>query len=164
MTTEERLSALEHRLQVAEDHLEILRLLNSYGPLADSGSSGPVSQLWVKGGFYDISLPEGGSARLKAPEDLIDLYEGEGHMAMVREGLAHFTGTPRITVKGDGAQAVGYSLVISKKGDGWIVWRAAINEWTLTRTAEGWRIVERFNRVLNGSPVSHETMRKVLVS
>ena len=37
MTTEDRLAALEVRLQAAEDHLAILNLLNSYGPLVDSG-------------------------------------------------------------------------------------------------------------------------------
>jgi hypothetical protein len=37
LSTEERLAALETRLRVAEDKLEILDLLNSYGPLVDSG-------------------------------------------------------------------------------------------------------------------------------
>jgi hypothetical protein len=72
------------------------------------------------------------------------------------------TGTPKISIDGDAAQAVGYSLVILREGERWIVWRAAVNHWTLTRTATGWRIVERFNRSLNGSPESHETMRKVI--
>ena len=42
------------------------------------------------------------------------------------------------------------------------VWRAAINRWTLVRTPDGWRIAERFNRALDGSADSHDTMRKVL--
>jgi hypothetical protein len=44
----------------------------------------------------------------------------------------------------------------------WRLWRAAINHWVLERTAGGWRIAERFNRVLDGSPESHATIRKVL--
>jgi hypothetical protein len=72
------------------------------------------------------------------------------------------TAPPKISVKGDAAQAVGYSLVILREGDHWFVWRAAINHWTLTRTPDGWRIVERHNRALNGSPESLDTMRKVM--
>ena len=47
-------------------------------------------------------------------------------------------------MKGDTAQAVGYSFVVLKEGDRWFLWRAAINEWTLVRTPDGWRIKERY--------------------
>ena len=90
------------------------------------------------------------------------MYESEGHMGLVHAGVSHLTATPRIAVDGDSARAVGYSFVVLKEGDRWFVWRGAINEWTLERTAEGWRIRERFNRTLDGSAESLETMRKVL--
>jgi hypothetical protein len=157
-----RLLELEKRLRAAEDHLEILNLLNGYGPLVDSGSSEPAADLWVKGGGYNFSGGMSGGTRLEAPEQLVAMYESEGHKGLVSTGVSHFTGTPKITVDGDSARAIGYSFVILKEGERWFIWRGAINEWTLARTSAGWRIAERVNRTLDGSPDSHELMRKVL--
>ena len=160
MSVEDRLAALEKRVQAAEDQLEIIRLLNSYGPLVDSGESQPAAHLWVEGGAYDI----GGGHRLHAYDELASMYDGKGHQDLIHTGSAHLTAPARITVKGDTAEAVAYSFVVLKKkdGEGWDFWRAAANHWTLIRTAEGWRIKERFNRVLDGSPACHDTLRKAL--
>lgn len=162
MADEDRISALEARLRAAEDHLAILNLLNSYGPLVDSGSAQDAPGLWIEGGGYNFSLPGGGTGRLEAPAGLAGMYRGDGHMGLVGTGVSHLTATPRIKVDGDKASAVGYSFVILKEGDRWIVWRGAINQWSLVRTPDGWRIEERFNRTLDGSAESHATMRKVL--
>jgi hypothetical protein len=159
---DDRLAALEARVRRAEDHLEILNLLNSYGPLVDSGSSAEAPGLWIDGGGYNFSLPDGGTGRLEAPDGLAGMYEGDGHMGLVNTGVSHLTATPRVKVEGDRATAVGYSFVILKEGERWFVWRAAINQWSLVRTPGGWRIEERLNRTLNGAKESHEVMRKVL--
>jgi SnoaL-like domain len=163
MTSEKRFAALEARLQAAEDHLAILNLLNSYGPLVDSATAKEAGELWVEGGGYNFGLPEGGTKRLEAPDQIADMYGWAGHLELVHTGCAHLTATPKITVAGDTAQAVGYSLVVLREGERWYLWRAAVNHWTLRRTAAGWRIEERFNRALDGSPESHEIMRKVAV-
>ena len=162
MGIEERVEQLERRLRAAEDHLAILNLLNSYGPLVDSGSSEPAAALWVDGGGYSFSGGLSGGTRLAAPDQLVAMYETDGHKGLVNTGVSHFTGTPKITVNGDEAEAVGYSFVILKEGDRWFVWRGAINHWTLRRTPDGWRIAERRNRTLDGSADSHEMMRRVL--
>ena len=161
---EARLAALEARLRAAEDQLEIQNLLMTYGPLVDSATAGPAGKLWVEGGGYNFTLPDGGTKRLSAPDEIAGMYSWPGHLDLVNTGCAHLTATPRITVDGDDAQAVGYSVVILKEGDRWFLWRAAVNHWTLHRTDGGWRIVERFNRALDGSPESHETMRKVMAA
>jgi hypothetical protein len=158
MTIEDRLLALETRLRAAEDQLEIIRLLNSYGPLVDSGESQAAAHLWLEGGVYDM----GGVRRAKAYDDIASVYDSEGHQELIHTGSAHLTATPRITLDGDRAEAVAYSFVVLKGVEGWNVWRASANHWTLARTDEGWRIVERYNRVLDGSPQSHETLRRVL--
>jgi hypothetical protein len=160
MSLEARLEALEARLRAAEDHLEILNLLNAYGPLVDSGSDQDAAHLWVEGGGYSYSLPEGGTARFNAPDDLAAVYRSEGHMALVRAGSAHLTATPTLRIEGDHAEAVAYSFVILRENQGWSVWRAAVNHWRLVRTSEGWRIAERLNRVLDGSQDSYEAMRR----
>ncbi|MGN6358190.1 MAG: nuclear transport factor 2 family protein [Novosphingobium sp.] len=162
MTIEARLAALEARLQKAEDQLEILNLLNTYGPLVDSATAEPAGALWERGGGYSFTLPDGGTKRLSAPDEIAGMYGWQGHLDLVNTGCAHLTGTPRIEVHGDEAEAVGYSVVILKEGERWYLWRAAVNHWTLRRTAGGWRIAERVNRALDGSPESHEIMRKVI--
>ncbi len=162
MDTERRLAALEARLRKAEDHLEILNLLNTYGPLVASATAEPAGKLWVEGGGYNFTLPDGGTKRLAAPDEVAGMYSWPGHLDLVNTGCAHLTATPKITVDGDEAQAVGYSVVILREGERWFLWRAAVNHWTLRRTEDGWRIVERFNRALDGSEESHATMRKVL--
>ena len=162
MTTDERLAALEQRLRAAEDHLEILNLISAYGPLADSCSVEQAIAQWVEGGGYNYGLPDGGSHRLEAPEPLGHVWRQEGHVELTRTGSAHMAATPKIAVKGDAAEAVGYSLVIKREGDRWFVWRAAINHWTLVRTPDGWRVQEKFNRTLDGSDESHEVMKRIL--
>jgi len=157
MEIEDRLRAIETRLRAAEDQLEIIRLLNSYGPLVDSGSGLEASELWLDDGRYDV----GGGPRF-TPGELVEMYGDEGHMALVNTGSSHLTATPRITVDGDTATAVAYSFVVLREGERWFLFRASINHWTLSRTEQGWRIRERFNRVLDGSPDSHEVMRRVL--
>lgn len=157
MGIEERLAALEARLRVAEDQLEILRLLNTYGPAVDSGSAEAAAHLWTEDGIYDA----GGVTRF-TPEALIAMYNDAGHQGLVHTGSSHLTATPRIEVNGDEAEAVAYSFVVVKRGDEWFIMRGAINHWQLVRTAQGWRIKERFNRVLDGTAESHEVMRRAL--
>ena len=163
MTIEERLAAVEARLRTAEDTLEIMRLVNSYGPLADSGSSHEAASLWVAEGVYDV-----GGSDITAPhrtvgyEDLKAIYDAPGHQELIHAGSAHFIGPLSVRIAGDSAQAVAYSQVVRKEGERWIVWRAAINHFELVRTPAGWRIATRTNRVLNGSEASYDTMRKVL--
>ncbi|MET0252063.1 MAG: nuclear transport factor 2 family protein [Novosphingobium sp.] len=161
MTVEQRLAAVEARLRIAEDHLAILNLLNTYGPLVDSATAREAGELWVEGGGYTFGLPDGSTKRLTAPDEIAGMYGWEGHLELVKTGCAHLTATPKITVAGDEAQAVGYSVVILREGERWYLWRAAVNHWTLRRTADGWRIVERVNRTLDGSPESHAVMRQV---
>jgi hypothetical protein len=157
MPIEERLAALESRLRTAEDQLDILRLLNTYGPAVDSGSAEAAANLWVEDGIYDA----GGVTRF-TPRALIAMYNDEGHQGLVHTGSSHLTATPRIAVDGDQAEAVAYSFVVVKRGEEWFIMRGAINHWQLVRTDRGWKIKERFNRVLDGSAESHEVMRRAL--
>ena len=163
MSVEDRLAALEKRVRAAEDQLEIIRLLNSYGPLVDSGESHPAADLWVEGGVYNVGGGDGAGWRaLTAPADLVAMYDGEGHQGLIHTGAAHLTATPRISVNGDTAEAVAYSFVVKKEKDRWFVWRAAANHWDLVRTPKGWRIKERYNRTLDGSQDSHDTLRRAV--
>lgn len=162
MNTSERLAALEARLQRAEDHLAILNLLNAYGPLVDSGSSTEASALWAEGGGFAFAGGVGDGSRVEAGSALVDVYEAEWHQELIRTGSAHLTATPVVTVADDRATALAYSFVIRREGDRWFVLRASANHWTLQRTDAGWRVVERTNRLLDGSSGSHDLLRRVL--
>lgn len=161
MNIEVRVAALEARLRAVEDELEILRLITSYGPLADSGSASAAAELWVTDGAYDFGDATG-SRRTDAPDGVTALLESDYQQTLITTGSSHLTGPPLISVNGDTAQAVGYSFVVLKDGEHWRVDRAAINHWTLVRLPDGWRIEERVNRVIDGSPASHEVMRRAL--
>lgn len=158
MSYDDRLKKIEARLQAAEDQLEIIRLLSTYGPAVDSGASRAAAELWVEGGSYDV----GGMNRFTGHDTLEALYEAETHQSLVRQGSAHITSTPQITLHGDRAEAVAYSLVIVRGEDGHVVWRASANHWELQRTDAGWRMVTRTNRVLDGSPDARELLKKAL--
>lgn len=162
MTIEERLDALEKRCRAAEDHLAIQNLIFSYGPLVDSGSAQEAAALWIEGGGYNYSGGSANGTRKQAPEDLVAMYEGEGHMGLVTTGVSHLNAPAVIRVDGDAATAMCYSFVILREGERWFVWRAAINEFQCVRTAAGWRIAERLNRTLTGTEESHALMRKVI--
>jgi hypothetical protein len=157
MDVEQRLDALEGRLRAAEDQLEIIRLLNAYGPMVDSGENRSAAGLWSAGGSYDVS----GYHDLSAGQ-MVAVRDSADMKAMVATGCSHVTATPWIRLDGDAAEAVAYTFVIQRNGDGWGFWRAAINRWRLVRTVDGWRILERINRPRDGSPQSHEVMRTVV--
>jgi ketosteroid isomerase-like protein len=155
---EQRVAELEARLRTMEDHVAILNLLAAYGPAVDAGASGAAARLWTEDGVYDV----GAMARVQGWAALAELYDAELHQSLIHRGSAHVTTLPRITVDGDTATAVAHSLVVlrNEDGGGYTVWRASANHWTLARTAAGWRILERYNRVLDGSPESHQTLRR----
>lgn len=162
VSLETRLSDLESRLAAAEDHLAIINLLNVYGPLVDGGGPELAPELWAEGGGYVFSGSDGESMRVEAPDGLAGLFKSRWHEELIRNGSAHLTATPRVVVRGDEAEAVGYSFVVSRDGERWSLLRAAINRWTLRRTPSGWRIMDRVNRLLNGSPDSRTLMRAII--
>jgi hypothetical protein len=158
VSVEERITALENRLRATEDQLEIMRLLLTYGPAVDSGESVKAAELWADDGIYDV----GGLNRNQGHGAIAALYDSRGHLDLINQGSGHLTMTPQITLDGDKASAVGYSIVVLRGDDGYAVWRASANHWSLVRTDSGWRIAERFNRVLDGTATSHDVLRKAV--
>ncbi|XRQ04758.1 nuclear transport factor 2 family protein [Actinomadura welshii] len=142
---EARLAALEERLRLLEDEREITRLILSYGPLVDDGRAEDVAALWEEDGVYDVDeLLMTGRAEIEA------MVRSAPHRRWIDGGCAHFTGPPHVTVSGDEAAAVAYTLMIVNTPDGFALRRATANRWRLRRTSAGWRAVNRTNRVLDG--------------
>jgi len=143
--SEDRLAALEARLQLLEDERDIARLIAAYGPLVDAGASAEVAALWTEDGIYDVD-----EVYLEGAEQITGMVESTHHQAWIKGGCAHFVGPPRITVDGDEAVAVCHSLMVVNTEDGYVVRRATANHWQLRRTEDGWRATVRTNRILDG--------------
>jgi hypothetical protein len=156
MNLETRVAAIEKRLQAAEDELEILRLLASYGPAADSNEIGALSRLWKADGVYNIAA----GLRACGQSAIAHLFDNEHHRALIDQGSAHIVTAPRVVVKDDRAEAFAYGFLVQRAGNDYRVSRASANYWTLVRTQQGWRVEERINRVLDGTDDSRAVLRR----
>ncbi len=142
ISVEDRLAEVERRLAVAEDELAVIRLVASYGPMVDTGDTTFAPVLFADEGVYDVL-----NARLSR-SDFAAMLGGPEHQGIVAEGIAHVMGLPMVRVEGDRASAVNCTQLFHKVADGYRVFRVAQNVWKLERRPEGWKIVERFNRLI----------------
>ncbi|CRK57823.1 hypothetical protein [Alloactinosynnema sp. L-07] len=143
------LAALEARIQLLEDEAAISRLIASYGPLVDSGAAAAVAALWGADGVYDVD-----ELVMHGRDEILAMVESANHQGWIASGCAHFIGPPVVTIAGDDAVAVCHSLMIVKQDKRFVVRRATANHWRLRRTATGWQVAVRTNRVLDGRPES----------
>ena len=150
---EDRLAALEARLGRVEDELAITRLVASYGPLVDAGAADEVSGIWAEDGEYDV---EGWHMRSRA--DVHAMVLSDGHQHLIGGGCAHFLGPAHVTLDGDEAVAVCESLLVRHRDGGFSVRRAGANRFRLRRLAEGWRVVHRTTRALDGSAEARDLL------
>jgi uncharacterized protein (TIGR02246 family) len=142
---ETRLAALEQRLALLEDERAVARLVAAYGPLVDSGDAEGVAALWAPDGVYDVDeLLMTGRAEIEA------MVRSSAHQGWIAGGCAHVVGPPHVTVTGDEAVAVCYSVMVVREDGGFVVRRATANVWRLRRSPTGWLVANRTNRVLDG--------------
>jgi SnoaL-like domain len=153
----DRLAALERRVQQLEDEAAILRLVNSWGPAVDTGSSRAAGELWDDHGVLesDLSLLEG-------PEAVVAMVESDGQQSLISRGCAHVQTAPMLTVDGDRAQAVTYSQVYLHSDQGHEVWRVSANRWEFARTPRGWVVTRRVNRVIDGRPEARQILLRAI--
>jgi hypothetical protein len=150
---EARLVALESRVDQLEDHLAVLRLINSWGPAVDTGSSQQAGALWDENGVLESDL-----SRLEGPADVVAMVESEGQQALIANGCAHVQSAPVVTVDGDRAVAIAYSQVFVHSEEGHEIWRVSANRWECHRTPDGWRLTRRVNRVIDGAPAARTVL------
>jgi len=153
----DRLRALDARVQELEDQLAILRVINSWGPAVDTGSSEAAARLFTADGALESDL-----SRLEGPAAVETMVESYGQQSLIRRGCAHVQTAPMISVDGDRATAIAYSQVYLHSEGGHEVWRVSANQWEFRRTPEGWRVTRRLNRVIDGSPESQEILRRAV--
>ncbi len=145
MTDLQRLEQLERRLRALEDEAAITRLIAAYGPLVDSGSAEALAELWEADGAYDVDT--GG---MHGHAELSGMVRSAAHQRLITEGCAHFIGLPHVVVEGDHAVATCHSQLITKDGAAFRVRRVTANRWELRRGPEGWRVLRRTSRILDG--------------
>ena len=155
-----RLRALETRLAAVEDQLAITRLMATYGPAVDSLDAELTAELWAVDGWYDA-----GVATFEGHQGLRDLIDSDLHQRLAAMGAAHVISAPQVTIDGDTAVAVCYAqvLVHDESADaGWRIWRVTANRWHWSRTPQGWKVVARTNRPLDGSDEPRQLFRDSL--
>jgi hypothetical protein len=145
---------LQRRLQRLEDEREISRLIASYGPSVDSGHADSAASLWAIDGTYDVE-----GWRMDSRDDVHAMVSSKSHQDLVANGCCHFLGPCVVTVTGEVAVALCESLVLLRRDDEYVVWRAAANHFELNRMDGEWKIVVRTSRLLNGNPEAHALLR-----
>ena len=149
---EERIAALEEKVRVLEDALELQELMNRYGPAVDSGSAEAAAALFAEDGIYDAEGvdPMVGAAAVQG------MVEGPGHQRLL-PNAAHTIGPATLRLAGDSATATGYSRVYLREGEDFRLWRVAANRWEFERRDGEWKVAKRVNRLI-GSPGAHEIL------
>ena len=145
--TVEALAARVHQL---EDQLELIQLTAQYGPNVDSGSAQATAEMWTNDGLFDAV----GAITMNGRDEIAGMVDGDGHQWLIRNGCGHVLTTPHVEVNGDEAFGRSYALNIrwDAEADRFWIARVSANTWRWVRTSEGWRVAERINANLDGTP------------
>jgi hypothetical protein len=165
---------LEQRLRAIEDRLEILNLIASHPPSADTGADYYTVQVYAEDGVFDRGESLSGA---KGNKEIAAGMKSPGHQAAIAGGLAHFAGLPHIVVAGDEAVVTSYLQILTPQetgepvevpnhgaSRGFRIHRVVANRWELVRTAQGWKIKLRTLRPLDGSEPARQILRRALES
>ena len=164
--------SLEARLRAVEDRLDILNLIASHPPSADTGADYYTVQVYTEDGVFDRGEKLLGATGNK---EIAAIVQTPGHQAAIRGGLAHFAGLPHIVIDGDEAVVTSYLQILTPQtsgepvevsnhgaSKGFRIHRVAANRWELIRTLQGWKIKRRTLRPLDGSEPAREILRRAL--
>jgi hypothetical protein len=162
---------LEDRLRAIEDRLEILNLIASHPPSADTGADYYARAVYAEDGAIDL----GGGKAANGNEAIAAIMTAPGHRAAIAGGLAHFAGLPHIALDGDRAVVTSYLQILTPhpsaepvevpnhgSSKGFRIHRVGANRWELVRTPAGWKIKRRTLRPLDGSEPAREILRHAL--
>jgi hypothetical protein len=164
---------IEDRIRSIEDRLEILNLIASHPPSADTGADYFTRSVYTDDGVIDL----GGGKGATGNEQIAVMVKQPGHQAAIAGGLAHFAGLPRIEIDGDSAVVTSYLQILTPHptaephevpnhgvSKGFRIHRVGANRWELVRGPSGWRIKRRTLRPLDGSEPARDILRRALQS
>ena len=149
-------AALESRVRLLEDHLEITQLVAQYGPSVDSGCAEATAALWTEDGTFDAV----NAIEMRGHEQIAGMVRSDGHQGLILNGCGHVLTVPHVVVSGDEAEGRSYALNIrwDAEADRFWVARVSANTWRWVRTDDGWRIAERVNANLDGTAAHREML------
>ncbi len=164
---------IESRLRAIEDRLEILNLIASHPPSADTGADYFTRAVYAEDGAIDL----GGGKGAQGNDAIAGMVKEPGHQAAIAGGLAHFCGLPRIDIDGDSAVVTSYLQILTPHptaephevpnhgvSNGFRIHRVGANRWELVRSEGRWKIKRRTLRALDGSEPARELLRAALKS
>jgi hypothetical protein len=162
---------LEDRLRAVEDKLAIYHLIASHPPAADTGNDGYYRDAFMP----DAVIELGGGKAATGNEAIAAVVKTPEHQAAIAGGLCHFAGLQRVELDGDSAVAISYLQVptpnreakpaeLSGHGlsSGYRIHRLGANRWDLKRTENGWKVVRRAYRMLDGTEGARELLRQAV--
>ena len=166
-------ASLEDRLRAVEDKLAIFHLIASHPPAADTGTARYYREAFVADGEMDL----GGGKGARGNETIGALVKTPEHQAAIAGGLCHFAGLPRVEVDGDSAVAISYLQIITPDRQaaprevpghgsttGFRIHRVGANRWELRRGKDGWKVVRRTLRALDGTDDAQALLRTAIAS
>ena len=163
--------SLEDRVRTIEDKLAIFHLIASHPPAADTGTDRYYREAFVADGEMDL----GGGKGARGNDTIGALVKTPEHEAAIAGGLCHFAGLPRVEIKGDSAVALSYLQIITPDRQaaprevsghgsttGFRIHRVGANRWELKRSKDGWKVVRRTLRPLDGTDDARALLRKAI--
>jgi len=163
--------SLEDRVRAIEDKLAIFHLIASHPPAADTGTDRYYREAFVADGEMDL----GGGKGARGNDTIGALVKTPEHEAAIAGGLCHFAGLPRVEIKGDSAVALSYLQIITPDRQaaprevsghgsttGFRIHRVGANRWELKRSKDGWKVVRRTLRPLDGTDDTRALLRKAI--
>lgn len=151
---EARMAALEQRVRQLEDQVSIYQILSTYGAAADGASTPAMTDLWTDDAIYDAQI-----VAFNGKAEILAMLKSDMHQQIINGGAAHVIGMPSVRIAGDKAVATCCARLYRKDGDSYRAWRVTACRWDLVRTAKGWRIKSRVNKLLNGDEDARELLR-----
>lgn len=147
MSVEDRLAALEARLQEAEDREAIREVLNAYNFAADTGDARGYAETFTENAVFDM-----GRARMEGRasfETAIADPAGTHKVAIEGKGSMHTVGPVTIRVDGLKAWAEGPTMVWVRDGEAFKVFTASYNHWDFEKTDGRWAMSHRRARQMS---------------
>jgi len=165
--------SLEDRVRAVEDKLAIFHLIASHPPAADTGTDRYYRDAFAADGEMDL----GGGKGARGNATIGALVKTPEHQAAIAGGLCHFAGLTRVEVDGDSAVAISYLQIITPDRQaaprevpghgsttGFRIHRVGANRWELRRGKDGWKVVRRTLRALDGTDDAQALLRTAIAS
>jgi ketosteroid isomerase-like protein len=147
MSVDERLGALEARVQTLEDELAVTRTIVAYGFAVDTGDGASTGALFTEDAVFDV---DGGFVMRGRGEVEAMVHDEDGHQRLLPD-CAHTIGPAVVQIDGDRATAVGYSRIYLRREDDFVLFRIGCNRWELRRHDDSWQIAGRTTRAVGSA-------------